>query len=75
MFVRFVIEEQHSRSGQPTGIFSATYDLLGDGVLDEATGDEIRTLLAWFDEHLDAPLEQSVQGGSSGTATGARARG
>lgn len=54
-YLRFSIPKKHSESHCRVGIFSAAFELLIGGQLDQATWSSLRGALDWFNENLDAP--------------------
>jgi hypothetical protein len=55
MFLRFVIADRDTRTGQPTGLLTLAYLLLRSDELTDAESDELRDHLEWLEKHVPVP--------------------
>jgi hypothetical protein len=55
MFLRFVIADRDTRTGQPTGLLTLAYLLLRSDELTDAESDEIRDHVKWLETHVPVP--------------------
>lgn len=54
-FIRFVVPERDSRTGQPMGLMSLAYAALRAGEIEAAREDELRESLTWLESNLPVP--------------------
>jgi hypothetical protein len=58
--LRFVTRNRHPPYGHRSGIIQAAYKLWREGTLPPEKRTDIRAILDWFNEHLDAPERLST---------------
>jgi len=54
-YFRLVVPERHPDSCQLAGVFAVAYRLRREGTLPPFARDELRVLLAWFEDRLPVP--------------------
>ena len=59
MYLRFRVDVRDASSGQPSGVFSAVYDLIDSDLLPQQDLDVAKSCLDWFDTNLKEPASFS----------------
>lgn len=63
MFVRLVTLAADPDSGEPLGLFHASQELLAEETLDDASFEELRENIEWFERHLRVPPHEAFRQG------------
>jgi hypothetical protein len=58
VFLRFVTANIHECSRRPQGVFTASYQLLDSGDLNQNERQRLREIHIWFNIHLPSPPEK-----------------